>query len=204
MKETYSTAISQVFKDEGGYTNESTDPGGPTNWGITIHDARQYWKPDATSEDVRNMPKSVAEDIYSKHYADPVHYDSLPAGVDYSVLDFAINSGISKSIKTLQEIVNVPIDGTIGPITLQATNAKDSKTLVEEIWDKRLAFDKSLTHLWPVYGRGWTARIDRGRVLALSMIKPTTELPSPVAVPSNWNALVDALINLFITIFKRK
>jgi lysozyme family protein len=169
VKSTYDTAIAQVFKDEGGYTNEATDPGGPTNWGITIHDARQYWKADAQPEDVRNMPKSVASDIYRKHYADPINYDSLPAGVDYSTLDFAINSGVTKSVKTLQGIVGAQVDGVVGPNTLMAVAKKDPKAIVEEIWDTRLEYDKSLTKLWPIYGKGWTNRINRGRALALSL-----------------------------------
>src|ERR1700739_1630431 len=123
MQSTYERAITQVFKDEGGYSNDAGDPGGPTNWGITIIDARLYWKHDATAEDVKNMPRSIAEEIYVKHYADPLQYNSLPAGVDYAVLDYGINSGISRSAKVLQSIVKVPADGVIGPITINATNA---------------------------------------------------------------------------------
>src|SRR3990167_11046994 len=103
MKNTYSEAMrSGVFPHEGGYTNHPSDPGGPTNWGITITDARKYWKSNATAADVREMPKTVAEDIYRKHYASPMQYDNLPAGVDYSVLDYAINSGIGRSGKVLR------------------------------------------------------------------------------------------------------
>src|SRR6185369_7462378 len=86
---TYDAAMVRVFADEGGYTNDPVDPGGATNWGITIYDARMYWKRDATPNDVRNMPKAVAAEIYRKHYANPMRYDDLPAGVDYGVLDAA-------------------------------------------------------------------------------------------------------------------
>ena len=169
MQETYEKAITQVFKDEGGYTNESTDPGGPTNWGITIYDARQYWKSDATAEDVRTMPKAIAEDIYRKHYADVVRYNDLPPGVDYSVLDYAINSGTSHSVKTLQQIVGVTEDGQLGSITLQAVLQKEPIETINKIWDERLAYDHSLTHLWHTYGHGWTNRIINGKKLALSL-----------------------------------
>lgn len=171
MKATYETAITQVFKDEGGYTNRATDPGGPTNWGITIHDAQQYWKPEATAEDVRDMPKSVAEEIYQEHYAAPIMYDSLPAGVDYSVLDFAINSGVSKSVRTLQEIVNVETDGSMGQNTLKALAKTSPETVINQIWDKRLAYDHSLIHMWAEYGHGWTERIINGKQLSLSLSK---------------------------------
>ena len=39
---TYAAAMVRVFADEGGYTNDPVDPGGATNWGITIIDARKY------------------------------------------------------------------------------------------------------------------------------------------------------------------
>src|SRR5713226_5623081 len=97
MKSTYPQAMVYIYADEGGYSNDAGDPGGPTNYGITIHDVRTYWKADATAQDVRNMPKDVAASIYQKHYADPLRYDDLPAGVDYTILDYGINSGISRA-----------------------------------------------------------------------------------------------------------
>jgi len=70
MRATYSEAMRRgVFPHEGGYSNHPSDPGGPTNFGITIIDARKYWKPNATAADVCAMPKSAAEDIYRQHYA---------------------------------------------------------------------------------------------------------------------------------------
>ena len=40
---------------EAGYGNHPSDPGGPTNFGITIADYRRYVKPGATAADVRAM-----------------------------------------------------------------------------------------------------------------------------------------------------
>jgi lysozyme family protein len=59
----YDEALRRVLVHEGGYSNHPSDPGGPTNWGITIHDARAYWKKEATAADVRSMPVHVARDI---------------------------------------------------------------------------------------------------------------------------------------------
>lgn len=168
MKQTYHEAMQKVFADEGGYTYDKADPGGPTNWGITIHDARMYWKPNATATDVRNMPKSVAEDIYAKHYAKPLHYDDLPPGVDYAILDYGINSGISRSAKVLQRLVGVPVDGVIGPVTLAAVKKKDPEKLINDIYDERLRFLKSL-RTWSVFGKGWGRRVKEGRALALKL-----------------------------------
>lgn len=180
MKETYNDAMKQVYLDEGGYTNDAADPGGPTNWGITIWDARKYWKPDATAADVRAMTKDVAAAIYEKHYAAPLNYNDLPAGVDYAMLDYGINSGISRAIKVAQGIVHVTPDGLMGPNTLAAIQKTDPTYLVNAIYSERLAFLKNL-RTWSTFGRGWSNRVATGKKLALSFIskyppvKPTLE-----------------------------
>lgn len=167
---TYETALERgVFPHEGGYTNHPADPGGPTNWGITIADARAYWKKDATADDVKAMPKSVAQEIYRKHYAEPLRYDDLPAGVDYAVLDYGINSGISRAAKVLQRLCRVTPDGQIGPVTLAAVKDKPAGSLVQSICDERLQFLRSL-RTWSVFGRGWSARVADVRDLARSFV----------------------------------
>src|ERR1700752_5273848 len=57
---TYDDALRRLLVHEGGYSNHPSDPGGPTTWGITLRDARAYWKKDATASDVRNLPRAVA------------------------------------------------------------------------------------------------------------------------------------------------
>jgi lysozyme family protein len=205
MQATYQEAMtSGIFPAEGGYTNEKTDPGGPTNWGITIYDARKYWKADATAEDVKNMPKSVAEDIYVKHYATPILYANLPAGVDYSVLDYAVNSGVSRAVQSLQTIVGTTADGIMGPATLAAVNKNNPTDLINKIWDDRLAYDHSLTKLWLIYGHGWTNRCIKGKKLALALLAKTPTQPvTPVDSPwkiflSNFTIIIDE-INRILT-----
>jgi lysozyme family protein len=180
MNSTYAQAMAAVYEWEGGYSNDAGDSGGPTNFGITIDDVRHYWKPNATAEDVKSLPKTVAADIYDKHYAAPVHYDELPAGVDLAVFDYGINSGIHKSAVTLQEIVGTPQDGVIGPATVAATLKADPVTVINAIYDKRLAYLKGLS-IWNRFGNGWSTRCNEGRKLALSMADPTPVVVAPVA-----------------------
>src|SRR5260221_6470360 len=193
MQQTYSEAMAKVLDDEGGYSNDAGDPGGPTNYGITIEDARMYWKHDASASDVRHMPQSVALDIYRKHYAAPVHYDELPPGLDYSVFDYGINSGISRAAKILQRLVGAGVDGRIGPQTLhQVYQVQDLSALIDKIWSERLAFLQSL-RTWHIFGKGWGTRVRTGRALAhkLASEYPTwtpttptlTAAPAPAATP---------------------
>ena len=83
---TYDSALVRLLAHEGGYTNHPSDPGGPTNFGITIHDYRRYLKPGAAAADVRAMKIDEAKAIYRSKYWDAVRCDDLPAGLDYAVV----------------------------------------------------------------------------------------------------------------------
>lgn len=145
MKDNYEQAIAFVFKYEGGYANNPRDPGGPTNRGITLATARAFWKHDATAADVKAMPKSVAEEIYKKQYADKINFDSLPSGLDLCALDAAVMSGPKRANDWL----------------IKANTIDDYQAL-------RLAFYKSLK-IYPTFGKGWTNRVNSGTTLAKAL-----------------------------------
>lgn len=165
---TYDAAMVRVFADEGGYTNDPVDPGGATNWGITIFDARKYWKADATPNDVRMMPKEVAKDIYKKHYARPMRYDDLPAGFDYSVLDAAINSGVGRAPVWAAKALGLAPTKDINDIVKPANDAPDKVAAIKSYWAVRLAFLKGLSTFWR-FGKGWTRRCVQGEAAAVRM-----------------------------------
>lgn len=168
MQANYDLSLKLVLDHEGGYSNDAGDPGGPTNWGITIYDARAYWKHDATAADVRSMPLTVAKEIYRSKYWDAMECDQLPAGVDYAVFDYGVNSGISRSAKVLQRHIGVTADGAIGPLTIAAAGKADAAKLVNQICDERLAFLQGL-HTWSIFGKGWGRRVKEVRATALTM-----------------------------------
>lgn len=177
-KETYDESLKAVLEWEGGYTNDAADPGGPTNWGITIIDARMYWKADATASDVRQMPISVAKDIYRSKYWDAMRCDEMPPGVDYCAFDYGVNSGISRSAKVLQRLLGVTVDGKIGNETLEILMNADSKRIIADMCDERLAFLQRLG-TWPVFGKGWGRRVKGVRQISLSMVNKYPNKPRP-------------------------
>ena len=164
----YDEALRRVLVHEGGYSNHPSDPGGPTNWGITIHDARAYWKKEATTADVRSMPVHVAKDIYRSKYWDAMCCDNLPTGVDYAVFDYGVNSGIARAARVLQRLVGAGVDGEIGPDTIAATARAKPAKLINQICDERLAFLQGLK-TWSVFGNGWGRRVHEVRAAAVAM-----------------------------------
>jgi lysozyme family protein len=155
----YGECERRVLLSEGGYTNDPRDPGGPTNWGITIYDARLYWKPDATADDVRAMPRSVAEQIYKSKYWDTLACDNLPAGLDYTCFDYGVNSGIRRSGRVLRACLGLPTDTWhVDQSVLDRLAQADVTKVIDEMNAERMRF---LQHLktWPHFGRGWGSRV---------------------------------------------
>jgi lysozyme family protein len=180
MKENYDRCLAEVLEQEGGYSNDPGDPGGPTKYGITIIDARMYWKHDATAADVRAMPLDAAKQIYKSKYWDKLNGDLLPSGIDLAVFDYGVNSGISRSAMVLQRLLGVPDDGVIGPYTLRALLNEQpaaNSHLVAEICDERLAFLQRLG-TWRLFGRGWGRRVAEVKALALKMATPAVPAES--------------------------
>jgi lysozyme family protein len=174
---TYDEALRRLLAHEGGYTNHPSDPGGPTNFGITIHDYRRYVKADATAADVRSMKIEEAKAIYRAKYWDKMCCDALPAGVDYCVFDYGVNSGVGRAPKVLQRALGVADDGIVGPITLKAARARDAREIVAAICDERLRYLKSLK-TWRVFGRGWSRRVAEVKAAALAMTVKTDAAPA--------------------------
>jgi lysozyme family protein len=165
---TYETALRRVLAHEGGYSNQPSDPGGPTNFGITIADYRKYAKPRATAADVKAMRLDEAKAIYRAHYWGALGCDELPAGLDYAVFDYGVNSGIGRVRRVLRRLAGVSGDGPPDAALLTAVRKTDARDLIMRLCDERASFLKHLK-TWPVFGAGWGRRVAEVRAGALEM-----------------------------------
>lgn len=179
-KSTYDEALRRLLMHEGGYTNHPSDPGGPTNFGITIYDYRKYIKADADANDVRNMTLDEAKSIYRAKYWDAQRCDELEPGVDYAIFDYGVNSGIGRSGKVLRRVLGLP-DNTslVTTDVINAANAVPAAELVDDICSERLLFLQALK-TWPVFGGGWGRRVAEVRAYGMQIAK---DLPFTDTVP---------------------
>lgn len=141
--------ILKVIDIEGGYVNDPRDPGGETKYGIS---KRSYPK-----EDIKNLTKERAYEIYLNDYWNKVQADKFKFPLNLMVFDFAVNSGPSRAIKTLQMVVKTTQDGVLGPMTLKAVEAQDFEELCANYMTAREFFLLSLDK--PHYIKGWTNRL---------------------------------------------
>jgi lysozyme family protein len=101
MNKIFPQAIKFVLSWEGGYSNDSKDPGGETNFGIS---KRTY--PDL---DIKNLTKEQAIEIYRRDYWGKAGCDYLQWPMDMIVFDTAVNLGVSAALKLAQKNM-IPID----------------------------------------------------------------------------------------------
>ena len=113
MIENWQTSFEHVMRSEGGYVNDPADPGGETNLGVTKAAWAAYIGRQVEPGEMRALTKEVVEPFYKANYWDKCHCDELPVGLDYAVFDFAVNAGIKRSAKFLQQAVGVEADGSI-------------------------------------------------------------------------------------------
>ena len=166
----FETVVSMVLDHEGGYVNHPSDPGGQTNYGIS---KRAY--PEL---DIAGLTEEDAKKIYKEDYWDRIKGDDLPVGVACAVMDYAVNSGISRSSKALQSACGIKqCDGVIGPHTLNAVWATvkndnnevvKEKDLIESIITSRKDFIRDLS-IYDTFGKGWERRISETKIKALEL-----------------------------------
>jgi lysozyme family protein len=181
---TYDEALRRLLVHEGGYSNHPRDPGGATNFGITLADYRRYLNAAATAVDVRTMSLGAAKRIYREHYWNVMRCDELSAGVDYCLFDYAVNSGTGRAPKVLQRCLGLPAGGRLDDATIRAAAGTATRSLIDAICDERLRFLQSL-RTWPVFGTGWNRRVSEVRAAALAMAdKRAAAAPAPTKTPA--------------------
>jgi lysozyme family protein len=178
MKENFEQCMVMLLENEGGYQEDNRDSGnssdgygnpGSTNWGVTAKVFAEFTGQPATREIMKALKKEDVYPVYKELYADKIKFDLLPSGVDWVVMDFCVNSGVSRAAKALQGIVSVTRDGAIGKLTLAAVEKKDKKEIVEAMHNTRQNFLEGLS-TFGVYGRGWTRRNKHVKDTALDML----------------------------------
>jgi len=149
----FQTALKEVLKHEGGYIDHPHDPGGETNFGITVAVARE----NGYLGDMRIIPMSAVEEIYKRKYWDKMQAESMPGHARVALLDYAVNSGPSAATKALQRVCGVADDGVIGPKTIAAAQAY-GEGLGAALIGYRLQFLTGLK-TWDTFGKGWARRL---------------------------------------------
>jgi lysozyme family protein len=146
-EEMFQSCIVSILEHEGGLTNDKQDPGGITNWGISL----RYLKTMGldlngdgviNDEDIIGLPKQGAVEIYRKYWWDKYRYAAFnELVVVEKVFDMAVNMGGITAHKLLQIAINrlrrqpITVDGLLGGQTFGAANSTDGNELRQQLRD---------------------------------------------------------------------
>lgn len=123
----------EIVAREGGYVNDPSDPGGATNYGVTIHTMRRLrldldGDGDVDRHDVRLLTRAQAVKIFIRHYFEKPRIALLPEPLHATVFDMYVNAG-ANAVKILQRLLNsyrgerLSVDGALGRKTAARASA---------------------------------------------------------------------------------
>ena len=158
----FNAAVAFTLKEEGGLVDSLSDPGGLTNFGISLNA-----HPELTAADIRGMTADRAAQIYHAKYW-PKLYDQIQSqALGLQLFDFGVTSGVKQAVLTFQNAQwmhgSGMSDGVFGPMTLAKANGSDPKALLAEFVIQRLDFYASIQKLQ--FDHSWFGRTIRALLI---------------------------------------
>lgn len=138
----FERAFQHTVGVEGGYSDDPSDSGGKTKFGITEAVARE----NGYQGDMKDLPLEFAHDVYRRKYWDLIHLDQvaeISEAVAAELFDTGVNTGVHFAALSFQAALNafnrqqqdykdIVVDGLIGPATLTALRGYFAKRGVVE------------------------------------------------------------------------
>lgn len=175
----FDKAIPLLLMHEGGYVNNPNDPGGATNYGVSLRFLQDH--PEAgdfdndgkvDAEDIANMTVDDAKAIYKQFWWDAFNYGNInDQTVATKVFDLSVNMGAKRAHILLQTAIdktfglNLTCDGVLGPASLRVLNSitdgDQEQQLISAYCDETWAFYQRLIANNPklsVFQKGWKNR----------------------------------------------
>ena len=105
MDQTIRQMARAIVAREGGYVNDPDDPGGATNFGVTIGTMRRLGLDldgdgAVTARDVRALSRDEAVEIFVGQYFHGPRISDLPEVLWASVFDMQVNAGFAELDRT--------------------------------------------------------------------------------------------------------
>ena len=166
----FNLAIPTILRHEGGLVDNPNDPGGITNFGVSLrwlhskglagdlnHDG------DVNAADIKLMTKADATQFYLTYWWNAYHYSNIIAqAVATKVFDAAVNMGAPRAHSMVQAVLGMnQIDGILGPKSMAELNAMPSLKFIVAYQEAMAQFYRRLVYLNPArqeFLKGWLAR----------------------------------------------
>jgi lysozyme family protein len=173
----FNYAMSIVLEHEGGLTNSPNDPGGITNWGISLRYIKSIHldiNGDGVEdrEDIIELTKTEADKIYLKDWWEKYHYNKIvDKQLAAKIMDSSVNMGASRCHKLIKQAINqlisededIPVNGDLDKETIEIINNIDAPLLHQALRDEEHQFYHDIIIRNPhlvVFKNGWDKRAE--------------------------------------------
>ncbi len=160
MPDVFERAVALVLELEGGLMDSSSDPSGPTKYGVNTR--------DHPGLDIRNLTREQATAIHRRESWEGPKIDRLPPAVAVAVFDGAVDQGPGTAVRMLQRCLGVEVDGILGPLTVAAAGMRPTGDLVGQYLAER-GYRYAVTTGFVQFGRGWLRRLFSVHTVCLSV-----------------------------------
>jgi type VI secretion system secreted protein VgrG len=167
----FDEAIKSVLVHEGGWCDYPEDPGGETNFGISMMfirnqglTAKDLGLADMQPGCLRKLSLDTAKALYRKYFWDPFPYDKIDNyRIAAKLFDTAVNISPRNAHRMLQRVLgdDLKVDGVLGPKTISATNAATPDLLLASYCQAHADYYKALAARKPemkIFLKGWLER----------------------------------------------
>lgn len=179
----FNWGVECVLHHEGGWVNDPADPGGATNFGISLRylqargdqdgdgllDGDLDGDGDVDIDDISAATLDDAIGLYRTGFWEPNQLDKIRSElVAIKIFDMTVNMGSKQAWKIVQRSCNqlgsqLVADGKVGPNTLSAVNSyhKVDYDLVNVIRERQANFYETLIEKKPTLAKfrlGWRRR----------------------------------------------
>ena len=136
------TVITELIDREGReYTNDPSDHGGPTKFGVTLAALSRYRGRPCVPSDVEQLEEREARNLYRNDYLTSIGLHRIKDPyVMVLAFDIGVNHGTHRAVRWLQQIAGIPADGVFGDQTEVAVNTMDPVRLYQRLIARRVRF----------------------------------------------------------------
>jgi type VI secretion system secreted protein VgrG len=177
----FKAAINFLLENEGGYSNNPSDPGKATNFGLSTkylesNHLMQFDKNGdgkISPEDIKAIKRQDAIATYKSHWWDRYGYDRIDNDlIATKLFDMAVNMGQVQAVELMQKSLNrqcnsnkppLLLDGNMGKNTIEAMNTvRDKAKLLLDFRNFSMQYYQKLIEKNPrlsVFLNGWYNRV---------------------------------------------
>jgi lysozyme family protein len=177
VSEHFESSLSWVLAQEGGFAKLAQDE--TTNLGVKQSTWEDWIKKKVSEQDMKKLTVGDVAPLYRKNYYEAAHCPQIAYPLSLAVFDFAVNSGVGRSLQVLSYLAGISLDTKMhGKLIEYVNEHPNPKAFVLQYLDARKNFLRTLRN-YTLYGNGWEKRVMRLQVHIIDL------LDHPQSIPAN-------------------